>query len=78
MTLTNGRQKVNRNAELRARLDSLHATVGPSGWSSARCPAHDNRNPSMSFAVYADDSVSVKCHAGCDTEDILSVLGGFA
>jgi hypothetical protein len=31
----------------------------------------------LSFAVYADDSVSVKCHAGCDTEQILSALGGF-
>jgi len=43
----NGRPRTNRNAELRARLASLPATAGASGWSGARCPAHDDQNPSM-------------------------------
>jgi hypothetical protein len=41
---------------------------------SARCPAHDDRNPSLSVAVGDDDRVLVHCHAGCKTEDILAAL----
>jgi hypothetical protein len=74
----NGRPRTNRNADLRARLASLPATAGASGWSSARCPAHDDQNPSMGFAIFTDDSVSLKCHAGCNTGEILQALGNFA
>lgn len=42
---------------------------------SARCPAHDDRNPSLSVTEEADGKVLINCHAGCSTEDVLAVLG---
>jgi 5S rRNA maturation endonuclease (ribonuclease M5) len=44
------------------------------GW-TARCPAHEDRNPSLSIAEGEDGRVLVKCHAGCETEAVLSELG---
>ncbi|WP_051866254.1 toprim domain-containing protein [Streptosporangium roseum] len=44
---------------------------------SARCPAHDDRQPSLSVGVKQDGVVVVKCHGGpqCPTEDIVTALG---
>ncbi|HLI37922.1 MAG TPA: hypothetical protein VKV80_11360 [Streptosporangiaceae bacterium] len=39
----------------------------------AQCPAHDDRNPSLSV-TYAAGRVLVHCHAGCDTDDVLAVF----
>jgi hypothetical protein len=39
----------------------------------ALCPAHDDRNPSLSVA-YKGEKALVKCHAGCETEAILDAL----
>jgi hypothetical protein len=44
------------------------------GW-SARCPAHDDRRPSLSIAQGDDGAALVKCHAGCDTAAILAAIG---
>jgi len=42
----------------------------------AQCPAHDDRNPSLSVKEGSDGRLLLKCHAGCAFEDILkSVLG---
>jgi archaellum biogenesis ATPase FlaH len=38
------------------------------------CPAHDDRNPSLSI-TNGGDKVLVKCHAGCATEDVLKTKG---
>ena len=42
------------------------------GW-TARCPAHDDREPSLSIR---DDGgkVLVRCHAGCDQHDVIAIL----
>lgn len=40
----------------------------------ARCPAHDDTNPSLSI-TRGTDRILVKCHYGCDTDDILTALG---
>ena len=41
----------------------------------ACCPAHDDTHPSLSI-TYADArGVGLKCHAGCQTEDVLHRLG---
>jgi len=32
----------------------------------ARCPAHDDREPSLSIRDADDSKVLVHCHAGCD------------
>ena len=39
----------------------------------ARCPVHDDRNPSLSIKD-GDKTLLVKCHAGCDPRDILDAL----
>ncbi len=39
----------------------------------ARCPAHDDRGPSLSVAE-AEDRVLVHCFAGCTTEDVCAAV----
>lgn len=39
-----------------------------------QCPAHPDRNPSLSVDQRGDQAV-VKCHAGCGTDDIVRELG---
>ena len=46
----------------------------PTGW-SARCPAHDDRKASLSVSETNDGIVLLKCHAGCDTDQIVEALG---
>jgi DNA primase len=40
----------------------------------ARCPAHDDREPSLSIADARDGKVLVRCHAGCDQRDVIAAL----
>ena len=47
---------------LLSRLDGVKKT-GHGQW-IARCPAHEDRSPSLSIAE-KDDRVLVHCHAGC-------------
>ncbi len=44
------------------------------GW-VARCPAHDDREPSLSLDEGDDGRALVHCHAGCQTEHILAAVG---
>jgi hypothetical protein len=41
----------------------------------ARCPAHDDRNPSLSISQADDGRILLYCHAGCSLNDICSALG---
>jgi hypothetical protein len=41
----------------------------------ARCPAHGDRKASLSIGTAKDGSAVLKCHAGCETPEILKVLG---
>ena len=43
------------------------------GW-SARCPAHDDHNPSLSVAEGADGRALLTCHAGCALEVVRIAL----
>jgi len=43
------------------------------GW-VARCPAHDDKNPSLSVSE-RDGKILLCCHAGCPVESILEALG---
>lgn len=45
-----------------------------SGGYRARCPAHDDRRPSLSIAEQ-DDKILIHCFAGCDLDAILQRLG---
>ena len=49
-------------------------TRAAGGW-IAQCPAHDDRNPSLSIAAGADGRLLLHCHAGCGIRDILDALG---
>jgi putative DNA primase/helicase len=43
------------------------------GW-VARCPAHDDRKPSLSISDSDDGKVLVRCHAGCQQEQVLAAI----
>ena len=45
------------------------------GW-TACCPAHDDKNPSLSVTDGVDGRVLVKCHKGCSQEDVIAELKG--
>lgn len=59
------------NAEAIAK--ALGGRKAGSGW-TARCPAHDDRTPSLSLRDADDGKVLVRCHAGCDQEEVISTL----
>lgn len=44
------------------------------GW-SARCPAHEDRRPSLSISEGDDGKALVKCHAGCTVNAVCDALG---
>ena len=58
---------------LLSRLAHVRET-GPMSW-SARCPAHEDRNPSLSVTELAGDKVLVNCHAGCSTIAVVAEVG---
>jgi len=45
-----------------------------SGW-QARCPAHEDRSPSLSIAEGRDGRTLLNCFAGCSPENIVRALG---
>lgn len=47
--------------------------VSGSRW-IARCPAHDDRSPSLSVTQSDDGRVLIHCHAGCGANAILTSL----
>ncbi len=51
--------------------------VKPNGDRSwlACCPAHDDRNPSLSVSVGDDGRVLFHCFAGCSSDDVRAALG---
>jgi hypothetical protein len=51
------------------------APKGPPWKGAARCPAHEDRSPSLSFAEGADGRVVLFCHAGCEPEAVVRALG---
>jgi len=57
---------------LLGRLDQVRQT-GADQW-IARCPAHDDRSPSLSIKQ-ADDRILVHCFGGCEPGDVLAAVG---
>lgn len=53
-------------------LDGLRE-LGGQKW-IARCPAHEDRSPSLSLTV-ADDRLLMHCHAQCSIDDVCGALG---
>jgi DNA primase len=58
------------NADSIAR--GLGARRSGSSW-MARCPAHDDRNPSLSIRE-VEGKVLLHCHAGCSQRDVIDAL----
>ena len=57
---------------LLARLDKVRQSG--SEW-QALCPAHDDKNPSLSIKEGDDGVLLVKCHTGCTARDIVAAVG---
>src|SRR5262245_36796603 len=55
-------------------IEVLDAKPCGNGW-SARCPAHDDRSPSLSIGVGEGRRVLLHCHAGCTPESIVASIG---
>jgi replicative DNA helicase len=53
------------------RLEGVHKNAG--GW-IARCPAHEDREPSLGITE-GSDGILLQCYAGCATKDVLAALG---
>ena len=60
-------------ASLLDRLQGVRNT-GPNRW-IARCPAHDDRSPSLSVKEAEEGTVLVKCWAGCGAADVVAAAG---
>jgi hypothetical protein len=48
--------------------------VGPGKW-IARCPAHDDRRPSLSIREADDGKVLLHCWIGCSAAEVVTALG---
>ncbi len=57
------------------RLSGVRETSDPRWRWSARCPGHDDNDPSLSVGVGDDGWIILHCHAGCERESILVALG---
>lgn len=55
------------------RLDNVKPR-GEGQW-LARCPAHDDRSPSLSVRECDDGRVLVHCFAGCPADDVMAAVG---
>jgi len=55
------------------RLDAVKQT-GARQW-LARCPAHDDRSPSLTVKECDDGRTLLYCHAGCTAADVVAAVG---
>jgi len=60
-------------ADVIARLDGVR-DLGNEQY-EARCPAHEDRRASLSVSRAKNGGVVMKCHANCDTKDVLRKIG---
>lgn len=56
-----------------ANLTNIRKRQG-SQW-SARCPAHDDRGPSLSVRETPDGAVLLHCFAGCPVDAVVGAMG---
>jgi DNA primase len=56
-----------------SRLDAV-SMRGTGQW-RARCPAHDDSQPSLSVRETVGGGVLLFCFAGCETADVVAALG---
>jgi hypothetical protein len=56
-------------------LEKVDGTRESNGSWKALCPAHEDREPSLSITEGEDGRALLKCFAGCDAENIVAALG---
>lgn len=56
------------------RLDDAHVRTNGAGY-TARCPAHEDRNNSLSITEGEDGRVLIKCFTGCTFDEVVAALG---
>lgn len=59
--------------EILARLEKVRRT-GPNNW-LACCPAHEDKNPSMTIHASNTGNIVVRCHAACSFPEIVEAVG---
>ncbi|MEX0662094.1 MAG: hypothetical protein WEA58_04095 [Balneolaceae bacterium] len=59
-------------------LDTIEASglkvESRSGYTQTQCPCHQDNTPSVTIKENAAGKISLNCHAGCETSDILRAL----
>lgn len=56
-------------------ISALHGVRGgPNSW-IARCPAHEDRHPSLSIRSLEDGRILIHCFAGCSANSVVSSVG---
>ncbi|MHB9023969.1 MAG: phage/plasmid primase, P4 family [Armatimonadota bacterium] len=71
-TSQGGREAPQGNVDaILSHLDGVKRTGA--GW-MARCPAHDDKNPSLSITE-TPDRILLNCHAGCSSENVTRAMG---
>jgi 5S rRNA maturation endonuclease (ribonuclease M5) len=58
--------------EVLSRLDGTKRNGD--GW-VAKCPAHDDHNPSLSAKEGDDGRTLLNCHAGCEPQEVVAAMG---
>jgi len=58
---------------LLSRLENVRKR-GAEQW-SARCPAHDDKGPSLSVRALPDGRTLLHCFAGCGADEVLGAVG---
>lgn len=61
--------------DVTALLASLSGVKGRNGSWIAKCPAHEDRSPSLTVKELPDGRILMHCFAGCGTDAVLGVLG---
>ncbi len=56
-------------------LERVRDARAHNGYFKAHCPAHDDREPSLSISEGEDGRVLLNCFAGCDINTIVARMG---
>jgi len=58
---------------LLSRLEGVRETTR--GAYQARCPAHEDKSPSLAVKETSDGTILIRCFAGCSAHEITSAVG---
>jgi hypothetical protein len=56
-------------------LGRLERVKGRNGSWTARCPAHDDKGPSLAIRHVDDGRILLHCFAGCQVESVVAAMG---